>query len=69
MSDTWPAWATQRVEIHDWDATWQPQAADLIADLPPLLERRAEGLIEHVGSTAVAGVAAKPVIAVSRTCT
>ncbi|TVR29018.1 MAG: hypothetical protein EA388_16045 [Nitriliruptor sp.] len=45
------------------------RAGDLIADLPPLLERRLDGPIEHLGSTAVAGVAAKPVIAVWRTGT
>ncbi len=62
MSDDWPAWATQRIEIHGWDATWQQQTAALIADLHPLLERRLEGPIGHVGSTEVDGVAAKPVI-------
>jgi GrpB-like predicted nucleotidyltransferase (UPF0157 family) len=62
VSDDWPGWARQKVEIREWDVTWRPRAADLIADLEPLLDRWLEGRIEHVGSTAVLGLAAKPVI-------
>lgn len=60
--DAWPPWATQRIEILAWDASWQQQAAALIADLTSLLERWLDGPIEHIGSTAVPGLAAKPVI-------
>lgn len=62
VDNDWPAWATEQVEIHPWDATWHQQAADLIAVLQPPLEGWLEGHIEHVGSTAVDGLAAKPVI-------
>ncbi|TVP65343.1 MAG: GrpB family protein [Nitriliruptor sp.] len=60
--EDWPVWATQRVELHQWDATWQQRAAELIATLEPLLGRWLAGPIEHIGSTAVPGLAAKPVI-------
>lgn len=62
MGEDWPPWATQKVEIHAWDPSWQQRAAELIAALEPLLERWLAGRIEHVGSTAVPGLAAKPVI-------
>lgn len=62
MSDDWPAWATQEVEIVDWDAGWPPRAAGIVAELEPLLDPWLAGAIEHIGSTSVAGLAAKPVI-------
>ena len=62
MGEDWPSWATQKIEIHTWDASWQQRATELIAALEPLLENWLEVPIEHVGSTAVPGLAAKPVI-------
>lgn len=62
MGEDWPSWATQRIEIHTWDASWQQRATELIAALEPPLENWLEGPIEQVGSTAVPGLAAKPVI-------
>lgn len=62
MSDHWPAWATQKVEIVDWDPTWEPRARGLIADVGQRLDRWLAGPVEHVGSTAVQGLAAKPVL-------
>ncbi|HEX9766299.1 MAG TPA: GrpB family protein [Nitriliruptorales bacterium] len=62
MADRWPAWATQKVEIVDWDPSWSQRASDLISDLDHRLARWLAGSVEHVGSTAVPGLAAKPVV-------
>lgn len=62
MSDTWPAWATQRVEVNEWDPTWEERASELISDLDRRLAPWLEGGVEHVGSTAVPGLPAKAVI-------
>lgn len=62
MSDAWPAWATQEVEISEPDPAWEWQAAELRTDLDRRLARWLDGHLEHVGSTAVPGLAAKPVI-------
>ena len=57
-----PAWATEPVEIVDADPDWSRQAqrlADQVADrLSPWLRSS----VEHVGSTAVPGLAAKPIL-------
>ncbi len=62
MSEQWPTWATQAVEIRAWNPTWQQEAIDLIGDLGARLEPWLGGCIEHVGSTAVPNLAAKPII-------
>lgn len=62
MSEGWPTWATQPVEIHDWTPAWAELAADLIGELESDLDRWLLGSIEHVGSTAVPGLPAKPIV-------
>lgn len=61
--EVWPAWATQEVEVAEPDPAWaslaRRLAGDLAARLGPWLDGEA---IEHVGSTAVPGLAAKPVV-------
>lgn len=57
----WPAWATETVEVRPPDAAWG-QAGErkrqlLEASLPWLVDR-----VEHVGSSAVPGLAAKPIL-------
>ncbi|WP_431969611.1 GrpB family protein [Nocardia sp. bgisy134] len=51
----------ERVSIVDYDPSWPVQAAEAISELcavwPDLLSE-----VEHIGSTAVPGLAAKPVI-------
>jgi GrpB-like predicted nucleotidyltransferase (UPF0157 family) len=59
---TWPAWATQPVEIADPDPCWPDEAAALAFDLADRLAPWLVGAIEHVGSTAVPGLPAKPVL-------
>lgn len=62
MADDWPAWATERVEVVDWDPAWERRASDLIADLERRLSPWLAGSVEHVGSTAVPGLPGKPVV-------
>lgn len=49
------------IEIREYDERWPQQAADLTAMLRDALGARAIR-VEHVGSTAVPGLAAKPII-------
>ena len=53
-----PAWAYEVVSIAPYDPAWPARAAALIASLEPVLP----GAVEHVGSTAVPGLPAKPII-------
>jgi GrpB-like predicted nucleotidyltransferase (UPF0157 family) len=62
VEDSWPAWATQPVEIVAADPRWAARAADLLRALEPILDPWLEGRPEHVGSTAVPGLAAKPIV-------
>ncbi|MGI5241165.1 GrpB family protein [Dactylosporangium sp. CA-139066] len=49
------------IEVHDYDPAWPALAAVAIDDVRAAMPGRI-GVIEHVGSTAVPGLAAKPVI-------
>ena len=60
--EDWPAWATQGVEVDEWSPSWSQIADDLIDGLADLLEPWAAAPLEHVGSTAVQGLPAKPVV-------
>lgn len=60
--EDWPAWAQQHVEVVEADPTWARQAADLATDLQRRLAPWLDGPVEHVGSTAVPGLPAKPVL-------
>lgn len=62
MTERWPAWAVERVEVVAPDPAWPVLAAQLIEQLRPRLAPLLAGPIEHVGSTAVAGLRAKPVV-------
>ncbi|WP_239153444.1 GrpB family protein [Virgisporangium aliadipatigenens] len=53
--------AERAVEVVDYDPAWPGLAAAAIADLAPVL-RGVVTHIEHIGSTAVPGLAAKPTI-------
>ncbi|WP_409465588.1 GrpB family protein [Amycolatopsis sp. GA6-003] len=58
-----PAWAYERPEIRPPDPTWAARGSDLCAQVARLLAPwLAPGRVEHVGSTAVPGLAAKPVL-------
>lgn len=58
----WPAWATEAIEIADADPAWPARAAALIAGLEARLAPWLRGGVHHVGSTAVPGLAAKPIL-------
>lgn len=62
MSEQWPTWAIERVEIVASDPAWPAAAARLVERLHPVLAPWLAAGIEHVGSTAVPGLAAKPVL-------
>ncbi|MFA9445276.1 GrpB family protein [Egicoccus sp. AB-alg6-2] len=62
MEQDWPAWATEAVEVVPPDPAWPALAAALRRRLTPVLGPWLVGGIEHVGSTAVAGLAAKPIV-------
>ena len=63
MSDDTPPWAYQQPEIHPHDPRHIEQAEIERARLEEILQPwLADGGVEHVGSTSVPGLAAKPVI-------
>jgi GrpB-like predicted nucleotidyltransferase (UPF0157 family) len=59
---TWPTWATERVEVVDYDPSWAARGAQERQFLQELLTPWLRGNVEHVGSTAIPGLAAKPII-------
>lgn len=61
MSD-WPVWAYERVEVLSADAGWQAHGERLRTRLELLLAPWLVAPVEHVGSTAVPGLDAKPVL-------
>jgi GrpB-like predicted nucleotidyltransferase (UPF0157 family) len=62
MSDGAPAWAYERPVICAYDPAWADRARAEQARLAGLLAPWLTGAVEHVGSTAVPGLAAKPVV-------
>ena len=57
-----PAWAVESVHLSAYNPQWPELAERYAAELHPLLGRWLLGPIEHVGSTSVPGLTAKPVI-------
>ena len=60
--EDWPVWATQPVEVLPHDSTWREAGQVERHRLQHLLSPWLTGDVEHVGSTVVPGLAAKPVI-------
>jgi GrpB-like predicted nucleotidyltransferase (UPF0157 family) len=58
----WPAWAQERVEVSPADSEWQRLGEALRGDLDITLAPWLVAPVEHVGSTAVPGLAAKPIL-------
>jgi GrpB-like predicted nucleotidyltransferase (UPF0157 family) len=58
----WPVWATEQVELVDHDPAWAGRGLQERDVLQKLLALWLTGAVEHVGSTAVPGLAAKPII-------
>jgi GrpB-like predicted nucleotidyltransferase (UPF0157 family) len=57
-----PAWAVEAVHLSAHDPGWPARAAAYAAELRPVLGPWLLSPIEHVGSTSVPGLVAKPVI-------
>jgi GrpB-like predicted nucleotidyltransferase (UPF0157 family) len=57
-----PDWAVEAVHLVPYDPCWPACAAEYSDELEPVLNRWLLGPIEHVGSTAIPGIVAKPVI-------
>lgn len=62
MPDDSPAWAVEPVRIIDSDPAWPERAREFTAELHRLLGRWLSSDVLHVGSTAVPGLPAKPII-------
>lgn len=60
-SKTWPTWATEPVVIVPADATWQVRGEETRRRLEERLRPWLVQGAHHVGSTAIPGLAAKPV--------
>ncbi|GAA3042489.1 hypothetical protein GCM10010464_03040 [Pseudonocardia yunnanensis] len=58
----WPVWATERVEVVDHDPAWAGRGLRERDFLQELLAPWLTAAVEHVGSTSVPGLAAKPII-------
>lgn len=57
-----PAWAVEAVHLSAYDPRWSERAAGYADELRPVLAPWLLGPVEHVGSTAIPGLVAKPVI-------
>ena len=60
--DNPPPWAVEGVHLSVYDPCWPNRAAAYADELRPVVDRWLLGPIEHVGSTAIPGIVAKPVI-------
>jgi GrpB-like predicted nucleotidyltransferase (UPF0157 family) len=60
--DNLPAWAIERVHLSAYDSRWLERAARYADELRPVLDQWLLCPIEHVGSTSIPGIVAKPVI-------
>lgn len=60
--DNPPAWAVEGVHLSAYDPRWPDRAAGYADELQPVLDQWLLGPVEHVGSTAIPGIIAKPVI-------
>ncbi|MBV9794298.1 MAG: GrpB family protein [Actinobacteria bacterium] len=57
-----PAWVVEGVHLSAYDPAWPARAGQYADELRPVLGPWLLGPIEHVGSTSVPGLVAKPVI-------
>lgn len=65
LMSEWPAWATEEVCVQPPDEGWQRRGEQLCQELNAVLARWLVAPTEHVGSTAVPGLAAKPIVDVA----
>lgn len=62
LMNEWPTWATDQVRVEPPQEVWQRRVAQLCRELDAVLARWLIVPTQHVGSTAVPGLAAKPII-------
>ncbi|NGZ77669.1 GrpB family protein [Saccharibacillus alkalitolerans] len=58
----WPVWATEAVEIKAADPAWERQGEEEAERLGKLLAPYGVREVEHIGSTSVPGLPAKPIL-------
>lgn len=59
--NNWPVWATEAIIIQPYNPKWPSDAEKLIKELSGLHDF-GKIIFEHIGSTAVPGMSAKPII-------
>ncbi|MGI8816851.1 MAG: GrpB family protein [Pseudonocardia sp.] len=57
-----PKWAGERIQIVDYDPAWVDNGVRERVRVQDLLKPWLTGEVEHIGSTAVPGLAAKPIL-------
>ena len=62
MVSEWPVWATEQVCVQQPRIEWQQRGVQLCRELDAVLARWLVAPTQHVGSTALPGLAAKPII-------
>ncbi|MGX1831157.1 GrpB family protein [Paenibacillus taichungensis] len=60
--ENWPKWATESIEIVEANPMWDSQAQEEIRQLKELLQELNIHKFEHIGSTSIPGLSAKPII-------
>ena len=58
----WPAWAIERIEVVDADPSWADRGEQERSHVQLLLAPWLTARVEHIGSTAIPDLAAKPII-------
>jgi GrpB-like predicted nucleotidyltransferase (UPF0157 family) len=69
VSEPVPAWAFERAEVSEYSVRWADRADVERARLAALLAPWLVDGVEHIGSTAVPGLAAKPIVDVMASVT
>ncbi|SDT10521.1 GrpB domain, predicted nucleotidyltransferase, UPF0157 family [Paenibacillaceae bacterium GAS479] len=58
----WPVWATEKIEIKAYDPNWLEKGTYEIINLRGILSEFGVNEIEHIGSTSIPNLPAKPII-------
>lgn len=59
---TWPGWMTEGITLVDHDPVWLARGEEEAERLTGLLDAHAVTDVQHIGSTAVPGLPAKPIL-------
>lgn len=69
MSEAVPAWAYEVADVKPYDPVWAVRGEREVASVAELLAERLVDGVEHIGSTSVPGLAAKPIVDVMASVT